>query len=182
MTGHYVNYRKEISPRDALLPESLFRLYAVCTRTPRDLFSAVAKEEVRPGVYVCRRGTDAIRIVVAAELPLTEHNAMLHLFSAAGDRIQYGREHYQLRTRNISTIVSKLFQNYQTEGLPRPYTMDDLKKEIAKENLDKLTPEERLHGMKPEELLQGLTPEQIKAWQRLHKRSLTSRKRESKPK
>jgi hypothetical protein len=160
LTGHYVNYRKEVSPRDALLSEQLFRLYAVCARTPQDLFSAVGTDVIQPGVYRCRRGTDLIRIVVAAELPLTERNALLHLFSAASDRIQYGQQHYQVRSPDVSTIITKLFANYQTEGFPMPYSMDDLKEEIAKENLDKLTPEERLQGMKPEERLQGMKPEE----------------------
>src|SRR5262249_4056717 len=70
LTGQYVNYRKEVRPREALLSESQFRLYAVCARTPRDLMGAVVVETVRPGVYHCRRGSDAIRIIVAAELPL----------------------------------------------------------------------------------------------------------------
>src|SRR5438876_2248246 len=77
LTGHYVNYRKQVSPRGRLLPEDQFRLYAVCARPPRDLFASVPPEPVRPGVYICRRGTDAIRLVVAAELPREEQNALL---------------------------------------------------------------------------------------------------------
>jgi hypothetical protein len=35
LTGHYVNYRKQISPSlEKLLPEQEFRLYAVCSRYP----------------------------------------------------------------------------------------------------------------------------------------------------
>ena len=30
LTGHYVNYRKQVGPKAGLLPESDFRLYAVC--------------------------------------------------------------------------------------------------------------------------------------------------------
>src|SRR5262249_51336566 len=114
LTGHYVNYRKEVSPREALLSESQFRLYAVCARTPRDLMGAVVVETVRPGVYHCRRGSDAIRIIVAAELPLAERNAVLLLFSAANDRIEYGRRHYDLRSQTVSTVVHRLFENYAT--------------------------------------------------------------------
>src|SRR5262249_40427890 len=103
LTGHYVNYRKDVSPRGALLGEDAFRLFAGCSRMPRDLFASVVPESVQPGVYLCRRGTDAIRVVVAAELPMTEHNALLHLFSAAGDRIKYGREHYSPESPDLST-------------------------------------------------------------------------------
>src|SRR5262245_19038606 len=46
------------------------RVCSGCTRSVRArraICSArFATEEVKPGVYVCRRGTDAIRIVVAA--------------------------------------------------------------------------------------------------------------------
>src|SRR5262249_27511960 len=35
LTGHYVNYRKQVSPSlQQLLPEEEFRLYAVCARFP----------------------------------------------------------------------------------------------------------------------------------------------------
>jgi hypothetical protein len=34
LTGHYVNYRKQVSPRGELLPQHSFRLYAVCARHP----------------------------------------------------------------------------------------------------------------------------------------------------
>jgi len=38
LIGHYVNYRKQISPsRERLLPAEDFRLYAVCTRVPEKL-------------------------------------------------------------------------------------------------------------------------------------------------
>src|SRR5713226_3019928 len=63
LTGHYVAYRKQISRRGELLPEAGFRLYAVCARRPRDLFHTVGLDSVRPGVYTCQRGSDAIRIV-----------------------------------------------------------------------------------------------------------------------
>lgn len=98
LTGHYVNYRKHVSPRGGLLPEDHFRMIAVCARRPRDLFKAVPPEPLRPGVFVCRRGSDAIRLIVAAELAEVERNALLHLFSAAPERVQYGAEHYQVHS------------------------------------------------------------------------------------
>src|SRR5438094_6063966 len=66
LTGHYVNYRKQVSPTlKALLPEVEFRLYAVCSRYPHNLASAVTLRPVQHGVYECRRGTDLIHVVVA---------------------------------------------------------------------------------------------------------------------
>jgi hypothetical protein len=131
LTGHYVNYRKQVSPRGHLLPEDQFRLIAVCARQPRDLFAALPPEPLRPGVCTCRRGTDAIRLVVAAELPCEERNALLHLFSAAPEQVQYGAEPYRVHSPDMTTIVNRLFTEYRVEGLPMPYTMADFRKEVA---------------------------------------------------
>jgi hypothetical protein len=160
LTGHYVNYRKQVSPRNKLLPERSFRLYAVCARYPRELFSTVSPEPIQAGVYACRRGSDAIRIVVAADLPKNERNAMLHLFSAAPEQVKYGAEHYRLRSVKTSRIINALFKGYQTEGLTMPYTMEEFLHEQALKLLPELTPEERLAGLRPEERLAGLRPEE----------------------
>src|SRR5437879_8163857 len=65
LTGHYVNYRKQISPApEALLPEEDFRLYAICSRFPHNLAGLVAWQRLQEGVYECRRGTDVIRVLV----------------------------------------------------------------------------------------------------------------------
>src|SRR5947208_2214526 len=123
LTGHYVNYRKQLSPEDKpLLPETEFRLYAVCARFPHNLAQEVPWEAVQPGVYRCRRGTDVIGVVVAGQLPQAENNAPLHLFSASAEQVSYGADHYRKRTQRTSTLLDQLFQGYQREGLPMPYT------------------------------------------------------------
>jgi hypothetical protein len=181
LTGYYVNYRKQVSPRGALLREDQFRMYAVCARQPRDLFAAVPTQSVRPGVYSCLRGTDVIRVVVAAELPREEHNALLHLFSAAPEQVQYGAEHYQVQSADSSTIIKDLFADYRVEGLNMPYTMEDYKREKAQEYLQQMTVEERLRGLSPEECLAALPAEQVEAYlKRLRKKPATKKK--NKPK
>jgi hypothetical protein len=166
LTGHYVNYRKQVSPKAGLLPEADFRLYAVCARHPRDLFRAVAPAARQEGVYDLRRGTDVIRVVVAAALPTTERNALLHLFSAATDRVEYGAMHYRVQSDQTSSIVNLLFEGYRREGLPMPYTMQDFIKDFVRDHLDHLSTEERLAGLKPEQLLAALPPERIEAYLR----------------
>jgi hypothetical protein len=177
LTGHYVNYRKQVSG-DLLLPEASFGLYAICARRPRDLFATIQLESLQEGVYLCRRGSDAIRVLVAAELPKTEHNSLLHLFSAATDRVQYGAEHYTPPSARVSTIINKLFTSYRREGLTMPYTMDDFVKEI----LDELTPEERLRGLPAEERLRGLPTGQIEAYLRQRREEAKGRGKRRKPK
>ena len=48
LTGHYVNYRKQVSPfADDLLAEEEFRLFAVCARYPQGLDEHAGKPLVR---------------------------------------------------------------------------------------------------------------------------------------
>jgi hypothetical protein len=161
LTGHYVNYRKQVSPSlDDLLPEDEFRLYAVCARYPQGLAEQVAWAPVQPGVYDCRRGTDVIRVVVLGQLPRSEHNAILHLFSASQEQVRYGVEHYRQRSDETSSLLYRLFEQYRKEGVDMPYTMEDFVRDFTKEHLKDLTPQERLKGLSPEERLQGLSLEE----------------------
>jgi hypothetical protein len=156
LTGHYVNYRKQVSPQDQpLLPESDFRLYAVCSRYPHNLANAVLWEPLQEGVYRCRRGTDTIRVVVAAQLPRAEHNAMLHLLSASAAQVGYGAGYYRQRSEATSTLLYQLFAGYQREGIAMPYTMEDFKRDFIKEHFQELTPEDR------REALQRLPAEEL---------------------
>jgi hypothetical protein len=158
LTGHYVNYRKQLSTGDEpLLPESAFRLYAVCSRFPQGLAEQVPWETVEPGVYDCRRGTDCIRVVAESQLPLSERNAPLHLFSALPERVEYGREHSRQRSPNTSTLILQLLRGYQKEGIAMPYTMADFRRDFWKEHFNEMTPEEQ------QELLRGLSPERQQA-------------------
>jgi hypothetical protein len=180
LTGHYVNYRKQVSPR-RLLPEDHFRLIAICARRPRDLFSEVSCEAARPGVDHCRRGTDTIHVVVVAELPREQRNALLHLFSAAPENVKYGVDHYQVQSTMTSTIVNEMFDEYRIEGLPMPYKMQDFLREVLRKHLHELSVEERLAGLPAEELLKRLSPEEINAYmQRLGKQQTDTRKKKPK--
>lgn len=90
LVGHYVNYRKQISPTmDDLLSETDFQLFAVCVRFPQGLTKQTTLTPVRPGVYEARHFTGTIRLVVVHELPEEEHNALLHLFSARNGTIRH---------------------------------------------------------------------------------------------
>jgi hypothetical protein len=158
LTGHYVNYRKQVSPpRQPLLPETEFRLYAVCSRYPHNLASAVPWEEQQPGVYRCRRGTDVIRVIVAGQMPRAEHNAPLHLFSGSAEQLAYGATHYRQRSEDTSTLLRQLVERYHGEGLVMPYTMENFRRDYAKEHFKDLTPEERreaLASLSADELLE----------------------------
>jgi hypothetical protein len=65
LVGHYVNYRKQVSPSvDDLLPEGDFRLFAVCVRFPRGLSGQVQLDKVQEGVYRARHFSGEVRLVV----------------------------------------------------------------------------------------------------------------------
>jgi hypothetical protein len=160
LTGHYVNYRKQVSPSmQQLLPEEEFRLYAVCARFPHNLAGQVPWQQLQSGVFECRRGTDVIRVVVLGQLPQSEPNALFHLFSAVPELVRYGVEHYRQHSDDTSTLVQQLLVGYQREGLNMPYTIEDFRRDYVKEHLKDLTPEERLEGLSPEKRLEGLSPE-----------------------
>src|SRR5947209_6793849 len=52
LIGHFVNYRKQASPSiQELLPESDYRLFAVCARFPHNLTQQTPLTPLRQGVY-----------------------------------------------------------------------------------------------------------------------------------
>jgi hypothetical protein len=178
LTGHYVNYRKQLSPPgQPLLPETEFRLYAVCSRYPHNLANEVAWQELQPGVYHCQRGTDAIRVVVAGQLPEAEQNALLHLFSGDPDRLRFGRSRYRQRSGDVSPLVLQLLKGYQSEGLAMPYTMEEFRRDYAKEHFKDLTPEEQkeaLQSVPAEKVLSSLPLDEIEKYLRQHREAASS--------
>jgi hypothetical protein len=160
LIAHYVNYRKQASPSlDELLPERDFRLFAVCVRYPHNLMQQGGLKQVREGVYEATYPGATIRVIVVHQLPQVEHNAMLHLFSARADQLRYGKEHYQPRSRDTSTLLYELFRMYQ-EDPDMASQLQDFVQQSIDELLKKLPPEKRLEGVSPEQRLEGLSPEQ----------------------
>ncbi|HZY84685.1 MAG TPA: hypothetical protein VFE78_07630 [Gemmataceae bacterium] len=154
LIGHYVAYRKLVSPSPSeLLPEENFRLYAVCARFPHNLSGQVPWQTSQAGVYDCRWGTDAVRVVVAGELPRQPHNAPLHLFSASPELVDYGGSAYRQRSEKTSLLLGQLFERFAGEGFTMSYTMEDFLRDYTKEHFAKLTPQEQ------REALERLSPE-----------------------
>ena len=114
---------------------------------------------MQAGVYELRWLTLVIRVIVVSELSKEEHNAMLHLFSAREELLQYGAEHYQPRSSDTSTLLYRLLIAYREEG-----DMPDKLKEFVRQSIDELlrslSAEERLKGLPAEERLKGLPAEE----------------------
>lgn len=177
LLGHYVNYRKQLSNRgQPLLPEDQFRLLAVCVRYPQQLATQIPLEQVQAGVYQARHFSGMVRLVVVHQLPQTEHNALLHLFSARQEAIDYGRRHYRPQSPMTSQFLGQLWGQYRQEGLVMPYTVEDFRREVIEDllkdpevmrlMLQKVPSEEKLKGLTAEERLKGLTREELAALQR----------------
>ena len=180
LIGHYVAYRKLVSPSPSeLLPEDHFRLYAVCARFPHNLAGQVPWQGQQPGVYHCRWGTDEVRVIVAGQLSREAHNAPLHLFSASPALVGFGQGSYRQRSKNTSALLGELFEQFQGEDFTMSYTMEDFQRDYAKKYFPRLTPEEQrgvlealppenyrglLESLPAEERLAGLTAEQIREY------------------
>jgi hypothetical protein len=171
LVGHFVNYRKQASSSmQDLLPEDDFRLFAVCARFPHNLAQRVTLTPLREGVYEAQGLGLRIRVIVVNQLPLQEHNAMLHLFSAREELLRYGREHYLPHSPETSTLLYDLFKAYSEEA-----EMSDKLKEYVRQSIDellaslpaeelrkRLSVEERLKGLSVDDRLQGLSAEELR--------------------
>jgi hypothetical protein len=170
LLGHYVNYRKQVSPSmQDLLPETDFRLFAVSARFPTGLAQQVPLTRIQDGVYELQCLTVTIRIVVINQLPETEHNAMLHLFSAQVELVRYGARHYRQHSDETSTLLLQLFNKYQLEVMTMPDLLEQLKIDTIKELLENLSAEERLKGLKPADVLAAMSPQDREALAQLLK-------------
>jgi hypothetical protein len=167
LVGADVAYRKLVSPSPSeLLPDEQFGLYAVAARFPHNLSQQVPWQQRQEGVYDCRWGTDAVRVLVAGELPREEHNAPLHLFSALPELVEFGQTAYRRRSAETSLLLGQLFEKIRGEGFTMSYTMEDFKRDYIMEHFARLTPEEQrkaLGRLSPEhrrEVLQSLPREE----------------------
>ena len=174
LIGHYVNYRKQISPSmQDLLPETDFRLFALSVRFPQGLARQVMLAPVQAGVYDLMHFTGSLRLVVVHELPQEEQNAVLHLFSARSDLLRYGATHYHPHSGETSTLLLQLFERYRLEGTDMQEMVKQLTKEqemlkqLARDTkaqiLKEMSAEELRARWSPEEFLKGLSVDDLLA-------------------
>ena len=170
LISHFVSCRKRYSPsQDALLPDTDFRLFAVSARFPKGLADEVALTAISRGVYEVSVLTRGIRVIVINELRPEENNAMLLLFSAREELLQYAQQHYVPHSQETSTLLYELFRAYSEDpDMPDKLkefvrqSIDELLKSLpAEERLKGLPAEERLKGLPAEERLKGLSAEEL---------------------
>ena len=162
LTGHYVNYRKQVSPdMNDLLAESEFQLFAVSTRFPQKLSQMLALQPLSAGVYDVPWCTDRVRLIVLSEIPEGTHNAVWRLFSAKPEAVMQAHSQYQLHQSDLSTIVRQLFEYYQQERMNMSYTVQDYQKDFVREHLNLLSTDEVLKRYSPDEVLKRYSPDEV---------------------
>jgi hypothetical protein len=115
------------------------------------------------GVYEINVLGLRLRIVVPNQLPPEEHNALLHLFSTRGELLAYGCRHYQVHSRDASTLLLQLFRRIQEEVGAMSTAIEEFARETIDELLKKLPVEKRLEGLTPEQRVQGLSAAELRA-------------------
>jgi hypothetical protein len=166
LIGHYVNYRKILGRKQVRGRD--IRLYAVCTRHPRQLLSLVKAVQVRLGVWEASVLSRTIRILVLNEMSLAQRNAVLAFFTFDAEKVRYALHNYEWQQGDGSTVVNQLLNQYALEGIGMPYTMEQFRKDYLRAHISELPPDEvmakfdpdiRLKGLNPEDRLKGLDPE-----------------------
>ncbi len=164
LIGHYVNYRKQISPSlDDLLPVSDFKLYAVSTRYPHNLSDEIHLQKIQDGVYDIKLGFCLIRLIVLSRMPKTPENALWQLFGGKADKFVYGDKYYHWHYSKQQSVLNRLYELYQQEGVSMSYTWEDFERDYTRDHLHLLSPDERLKGVPTTERLKGVpTTERLK--------------------
>jgi len=124
--------------------------------------------KVQDGVYDMHRGSDNIRLIVLNEIPHARHNAIWHLFSGIPGEVEFAARQYKGKTQEISTVLNSLFDNYNLEGIPVSYTMQDFQRDYVKNHLEVLSPDDRLKGLSLSDRLKGISFEEIQQYLKKH--------------
>jgi hypothetical protein len=170
LLGHYVGYRKLISPKGKLVPEECFRLYAVSTRFPENLSEQVSLKDYKKGVCDIGLGICDIRLIVLSRVSEDKRNALWHMFSAIPEAVRRGAAAYGWRRNDLSTVMNRLLLKYRAEGIVMPYTVEDYKREIVEEVIGDLPADEvmkhysadlRLKGLSADIRLKGLSADEV---------------------
>jgi len=157
-TGHFVNYRKMLSPlNEKLRPFEDFRLYGVSARYPENLEKYADLKPVNTGVYDISWGGSIIRIIVLSRISKKKKNAIWNLFSAVPETVEFGFSEYEWRTQ-VSSVINEMLTRYKTEGvIAMTYTVEDFQREYVLEHVGKLSADERLKGISADERLKGIS-------------------------
>ncbi|MDT8407804.1 MAG: hypothetical protein RQ715_11190 [Methylococcales bacterium] len=161
LIGYYVNYRKQISPKNKLIAQHDLGLYAVCHRYPQNL-----KPFLRPGpaegTYELDWGSDTIRVIVLSHMSLEPKNDVWQLFSHQRQQVELAcRRYHPHRQEQGTAVIRRIVEAYQLEFPDIAYTFEQFAKEFVADHLNMLSPDEVLQRYSPDERLKDLSPDEI---------------------
>ena len=162
LIGYYMIYRKMVSPStDDLLQKEQFQLYAVTTRKPHWLMRYENKKEISEGIYEIECYTRPIRVIITSQLPESDANAVLQLFSGNAKGFHFGETHYQWRKPKSKGLLRQMFELYFKEKIIMSYTMEDFERDYTRDHLYLLSKKEVLGQYSPKEVLEQYSPKEV---------------------
>jgi hypothetical protein len=165
--GYYASYRKIVSPKEKLLPQSKFQVYAICTNYPQKLLGSEQNfghhiEKIKAGVYkISSPLIGSLIILVLSRMALQTQNALWQLFSGHAQGFQYGNSHYQWHDPQDKSLLNQLYLLYLKEEVDMPYTFEDFHRDYTMPFIESLPVEVRLKGIPPEEVFKQFSPEEV---------------------
>lgn len=172
LIGHYVSYRKWVSPSTKkLLPEEQFQLFGVAARFPDQLSRPIPLKPVCEGVYDCFCGSTRIRLIVIRELPEKAANIPMYPFSPLERHEELASTRFRLKNPNTSSLIGWLLLRRGKEDDPMlPPKLRDFVRQTKREFIEELTTEEfeelvlnseRFRHLPPEERIKDLSDEEL---------------------
>ena len=160
LIGYYVNYRKQISPKNKLIAQQDFGLYAVCNHYPQTL-----KKFLRPGpaegLYELDWGSDTLRVIVLSQISLEPKNDLWQLFSHQRQQVELACRRYHPHHQEQGTaVIWRIVEAYQLEFPDMAYTFEQFTKEFVADHLNMLSADEVLKRYSPDERLKDLSPDE----------------------
>ncbi len=161
LIGYYVNYRKQISPKNKLIAEPDFGLYAVCNRYPQKLSPFLQAAESQ-GVYQLHWGSDTIRVIVLSQISSAPKNDLWQLFSHRRPQVELACRRYHPHHQEQGTaVIRRIVEAYQLEFPDMAYTFEQFTKEFVADHLNLLSADERLKDLSPDEVLKRFSPDEV---------------------
>jgi hypothetical protein len=162
--GHYVNYRKQVSPNlEHLLAADQFRLYGVTTHHPAQIIRIFNPQRIKAGVYELQWEDVCIRLIVLSQIPEGDYNYLWRLFSARPKMVEEARTHYDTHYKDSdhSILMQQLYEFYLKENLPMTYTRKQFEEDFVISHIKGISPEKILKQYSPEQVLKQYSPEQV---------------------
>ena len=161
LIGYYVNYRKQISPKNKLIAQHDFGLYAVCHRYPQKLSDYLHPGAV-PGIYELKWGIDIIRVIILSQMSLEPKNDLWQLFSHQRSQVELAcRRYHPHHQEQGFAVLRRIVEAYQLEFPDMAYTFEQFAKEFVADHLNLLSPDEVLKRYSSDERLKDLSPDDV---------------------